>query len=121
MLGFGNKGGVGIRFDIDTTGFCFLCAHFAAHQGAVQKRNEDYETIVQKIQFWTPKEGAVQNSSQVFQHDRVFFCGDLNYRIDGDADTVRDFSFFWRVIVMSMPRSDFPDRYPCFYAFIYSL
>eukprot|EP00038_Savillea_parva_P013133 m.7413 g.7413 ORF g.7413 m.7413 type:complete len:468 (+) comp2444_c0_seq1:247-1650(+) len=85
MMGFGNKGGVGIRFDVDKTGMCFISSHFAAHQGAVDKRNQDFRDILQGMLFW---ECPVKESdySQVMQHERVIWVGDLNYRIDCERD-----------------------------------
>jgi phosphatidylinositol-bisphosphatase len=44
----GNKGGVCIRMEVFDTSICFTCAHLAAHQNAVWKRNEDYNTIFTK-------------------------------------------------------------------------
>eukprot|EP01084_Bolivina_argentea_P299747 516719_1 len=47
----GNKGGVGIRFEIFDTSICFICCHLAAHKGNVKGRNEDYHKIIQKLTF----------------------------------------------------------------------
>lgn len=38
----GNKGAVAVRFMLFRRTFTILCSHFAAHQNAVAKRNEDY-------------------------------------------------------------------------------
>ncbi|XP_037676366.1 synaptojanin-2 isoform X3 [Choloepus didactylus] len=70
----GNKGAVGIRFQIHSTSFCFICSHLTAGQSQVKERNEDYKEITQKLSF-----PAGRN---VFSHDYVFWCGDFNYRID---------------------------------------
>ena len=47
----GNKGGVAIRFLLDSTSFCFVCSHFAAHQMKVVERNHDFAEIFRKVQF----------------------------------------------------------------------
>ena len=47
----GNKGGVGIRFLVHSTSFCFLCAHLAAGQSQVSDRNEDYSEITRRMAF----------------------------------------------------------------------
>ncbi|XP_004674215.1 PREDICTED: synaptojanin-2 [Condylura cristata] len=70
----GNKGAVGIRFQLHSTSFCFICSHLTAGQSQVKERNEDYREITQKLSF-----SAGRN---IFSHDYVFWCGDFNYRID---------------------------------------
>lgn len=47
----GNKGGVAIRFLVQGTSLCFVCAHLAAGQSQVKDRNSDYEEITRKIAF----------------------------------------------------------------------
>nr|XP_003419247.1 synaptojanin-2 isoform X2 [Loxodonta africana] len=70
----GNKGAVGIRLQFHSTSFCFICSHLTAGQSQVKERNEDYKEITQKLSF--------PMGRNVFSHDYVFWCGDLNYRID---------------------------------------
>jgi hypothetical protein len=41
----GNKGGVGLCFDVGGTSFAFVNCHFHAHQDAVAERNGDYVKI----------------------------------------------------------------------------
>ena len=38
----GNKGGVGIRMDINNSSIAFICSHLAAHREKVAERNADY-------------------------------------------------------------------------------
>lgn len=47
----GNKGGVAIRFLLNSTSLCFVCSHFAAHQSKVVERNNDFAEICRKVQF----------------------------------------------------------------------
>jgi len=71
---FANKGGIGIRFDLYETSFCFFSAHLAAHKKEIEKRNKNFmdimgDTVFEK-QIYAP-----------LKHDYIFFYGDLNYRI----------------------------------------
>ncbi|XP_031210967.1 synaptojanin-2 isoform X4 [Mastomys coucha] len=70
----GNKGAVGIRFQLHSTSFCFICSHLTAGQSQVKERNEDYREITHKLSF--------PSGRNIFSHDYVFWCGDFNYRID---------------------------------------
>lgn len=47
----GNKGGVGVSFQLNDTVLCFVNSHFAAHIDEVEKRNADYDEVMQKIEF----------------------------------------------------------------------
>lgn len=78
----GNKGGVAIRFLYHTSSFCFVCSHFAAHQTKVLERNQDYTDICKKISF--------PHGQSIDSHDYVFWCGDLNYRIDLPTSMAKD-------------------------------
>eukprot|EP01080_Neovahlkampfia_damariscottae_P004064 gene4064-7353_t len=79
QLGFGNKGGIAIRFNLHESSFCFICAHLAAHQKNIKERNSNYHDIV--------KDSLFENDlyAPLF-HDFVFFYGDLNYRVDLEYD-----------------------------------
>uniref|UniRef100_A0AC34EZC5 Inositol polyphosphate-related phosphatase domain-containing protein n=1 Tax=Panagrolaimus sp. ES5 TaxID=591445 RepID=A0AC34EZC5_9BILA len=72
FLKFGNKGGVGISFDINNTPVCFINSHLAAG-GELSKRNQDFREISQ-MKF--------NNERGLYDHDIVFWLGDLNYRLD---------------------------------------
>jgi phosphatidylinositol-bisphosphatase len=78
----GNKGAAAIRFVLNGTSFCFVCAHFAAGQSQVAERNADYAEITRKIAF--PMGRTLKG------HDYVFWCGDFNYRIDMDKEELRE-------------------------------
>eukprot|EP01135_Chromosphaera_perkinsii_P000298 Nk52_evm67s62 gene=Nk52_evmTU67s62 len=47
----GNKGGVGVTFNFHKTSFLFISSHFAAHQGKVKERNEDFRRIMKELSF----------------------------------------------------------------------
>ncbi|XP_052089119.1 inositol polyphosphate 5-phosphatase OCRL-like [Mytilus californianus] len=81
----GNKGGVGVRFTIESTSICFLCSHLAAHQDELERRNQDYRDISSKMRFkqFVPP-------LTIDEHELVFWLGDLNYRLnDLDIDKVK--------------------------------
>ncbi|GMI22395.1 hypothetical protein TeGR_g5794, partial [Tetraparma gracilis] len=92
----GNKGGVSVRFQLNDSTFCFVCAHFAAHRENVAGRNADFQSIVAKTAFEVGEEavregvksGSLEQWSEgstsigLMDHDFVYWLGDLNYRID---------------------------------------
>lgn len=81
----GNKGGVAIRIQIHNTTICFVNSHLAAHTEEIDRRNQDYRDILNKLAFDGP-----HGSPSIVDHDIVFWLGDLNYRIDDmDSDQVR--------------------------------
>lgn len=81
----GNKGGVATRFKFHDSTFCILNSHFNAHQQNVARRNQDYRDICTII-FNVPEVGPMT----IFDHDNIFWMGDLNYRIDLPDETVRE-------------------------------
>ena len=72
FLKFGNKGGVGVSLDLNNTSVCFVNSHLAAG-GELSKRNQDFREISQ-MRFG--------NGKGLYEHDIVFWLGDLNYRLD---------------------------------------
>lgn len=79
----GNKGGIGVSFNLGDTSFFFVTSHLAAHQGEVAKRNSDFAEIVQGL-----SKLSVKNVDVTGLYDHVFWFGDLNYRIDLERDVV---------------------------------
>ena len=47
----GNKGAVGVRMLLYSTGLAFVCAHLTAHQSHVNERNSDFNEIWKKMSF----------------------------------------------------------------------
>lgn len=76
----GNKGGVGIALNINSTSFLFVSCHFEAHQGRSAKRNANFHKIDRDLHLH-PCDDKYTGSSSLF--DRVFWAGDFNYRING--------------------------------------
>ncbi|KNC49184.1 inositol 5-phosphatase [Thecamonas trahens ATCC 50062] len=91
----GNKGGVAVSFNFFETSFCFIGAHLAAHQSKIAERNADYANIVAGLRLGTNKEFDITNVA-----DYVFWCGDLNYRIELPRDAVIEFNLLrsWDVL-----------------------
>nr|CAB3475979.1 unnamed protein product [Digitaria exilis] len=78
----GNKGAVSVSMSIYQTMFCFVCTHLAAGEkpGDVHKRNADVQDIHRRTRF--PAPGDQQLFRDIHNHDRIFWLGDLNYRLD---------------------------------------
>ncbi|EGC34737.1 inositol 5-phosphatase 4 [Dictyostelium purpureum] len=72
----GNKGGVAIRFSFYNTTICIINSHLNAHMENVLRRNQDMKDIAKNIKF-VAEEGPIN----IFDHDQLFWIGDLNYRI----------------------------------------
>jgi len=78
----GNKGAAAVRFQLYEESFCFVATHLAAGQKEVKSRNADFNTIINGLAFARGRGG-------ILQHDKVFWVGDLNYRIDMKGDELR--------------------------------
>ena len=78
-----NKGAVAVAFHVRDTGFCFVGAHFAAHEGRkyLRERFVDYQQIIRKLEseLNTERDGADLPVYHRFDH--TFLMGDLNFRI----------------------------------------
>ncbi|KAI9217856.1 hypothetical protein BC828DRAFT_408119 [Blastocladiella britannica] len=77
----GNKGGISVSMVVHDTPVCFVTAHFAAGQSAVEDRNRDFATITSGTVF--------RRGRGITDHDYVFFFGDFNYRVDMENEIVR--------------------------------
>jgi len=97
----GNKGACAIRFELNDSSFCFVCAHLAAHADAVENRNSDYRQIMAKTSFKmdpptasrvpekhhsriaaTTPDALLRGELFISEHDFLIWLGDFNYRID---------------------------------------
>ncbi|CAL1399829.1 unnamed protein product [Linum trigynum] len=80
----GNKGCIAISMSLHRTSFCFVCSHLASgeKEGDELKRNADVAEILRSIQFPKICKNQINRAPEkIIEHDRVFWFGDLNYRI----------------------------------------
>ena len=49
----GNKGGVGVHFNLYHSSLCFVNTHLSAHMEEVEKRNSEFAYIMNKMTFTT--------------------------------------------------------------------
>jgi len=75
---WGNKGAVSIRLSLYGTGVAFVCSHLAAHDDKLKERIEDYHQIVDNHKY------NAEGYRRIFDHDFVFWFGDLNFRLSGE-------------------------------------
>lgn len=69
-------GAVAVRLEFHGSHLCFICAHFAAHTEEVERRNEDYRNICERMVFT-----HLEYPKRIKEHDMIFWVGDFNYRI----------------------------------------
>ena len=92
----GNKGGVGIRMNINDSSICFICVHMAAHREKVSERNSEFHRILNELSFpLVTAPDKEPESVPIAAHDIIYWVGslgqfhlqlgDLNYRITSDV------------------------------------
>lgn len=83
---WGNKGAVSIRLNVYGCGISFVVAHLAAHDKELDERIKDYQQILANHHY------HVANYREIFDHEYVFWFGDLNFRLTGHdtAEKIRD-------------------------------
>ncbi|WVF65813.1 hypothetical protein IAT40_000550 [Kwoniella sp. CBS 6097] len=69
----GNKGGVGIRFQLFDSSVCFVTSHLTAGHSNVTERNADWKTLTNGMRFLRGK--------MVEDHEIIIWSADLNYRV----------------------------------------
>ncbi|WOK92743.1 type I inositol polyphosphate 5-phosphatase 2-like [Canna indica] len=82
LMGYmGNKGSVSVSMTLFQTRLCFVCSHLTSghKEGDQQKRNSDVYDILQRTQFCSMNASHPQT---IPAHDRIFWFGDLNYRLN---------------------------------------
>ncbi|EFA77723.1 RhoGAP domain-containing protein [Heterostelium album PN500] len=83
----GNKGGVAVRFQFYNTSICIINSHLNAHMENILRRNQDMKDIARTLKFAAEDGSTFLN---IFDHDQLFWIGDLNYRIPLPDQEVRD-------------------------------
>jgi hypothetical protein len=118
----GNKGGVGVRFNISTghedqdMQVTFVAAHLAPMEWELARRNEDWKSIVEGLVFQRDKSrkpvthgeqqedvpllggitpGESESTSGLYApRSRLFVMGDLNYRTSNVKPSPKDVKIF---------------------------
>lgn len=60
---------------------CLVNSHLAAHDHMLEERISDYQRIKDATKF------SVKVSQSIYEHDYVFWFGDLNFRLYGDESS----------------------------------
>ncbi|XP_019185202.1 PREDICTED: type IV inositol polyphosphate 5-phosphatase 7-like [Ipomoea nil] len=87
IMGYlGNKGSVSVSMTIEGTSFCFVVAHLASGEkkGDEGRRNYQVSEIFRRTLFPRSPEDGDSNPPHpltILGHDRIFWFGDLNYRL----------------------------------------
>eukprot|EP00741_Cyanophora_paradoxa_P020785 tig00021312_g20064.t1 len=86
----GNKGGLCVRIALLDTTLCFVNAHLAAGHSDVEGRNANYRDILAGAHFRVTGAGSTRGfGDSILDQDVAFWIGDLNYRIDMEAEEVK--------------------------------
>lgn len=91
LMGYmGNKGSVSVSMSLFQTRLCFVCSHLTSghKEGDQQKRNSDVHDILHRTRF-----SSIADAEQprtIPSHDRIFWFGDLNYRLNLPDAEVRE-------------------------------
>lgn len=79
----GNKGGLGVALRLGESCIGVVTCHLNAHTENLERRNRDFRAIVDGLRF------GPNGLDMTAECDIVFWCGDLNYRVDHDDREVR--------------------------------
>lgn len=74
---WGNKGATSIRFSLYGCSVCIVNCHLAPHDAGYKERIDNFNAIIDGIQF------PVTETSNILYHDYVFWLGDVNFRFEG--------------------------------------
>ncbi|KAK8673566.1 hypothetical protein V6N13_111893 [Hibiscus sabdariffa] len=93
IMGYlGNKGSVSVSMSIDSTSFCFIAAHLASGEksGDEGRRNRQVSEIFKRTSFpQSANDDDNLHPLTILGHDRIFWFGDLNYRLDLEDNLAR--------------------------------
>ncbi|KAJ6954003.1 type IV inositol polyphosphate 5-phosphatase 3-like isoform X4 [Populus alba x Populus x berolinensis] len=87
VMGYiGNKGSISVSMSIYQTFFCFVCTHLTSgdKDGDELKRNTDVHEIQRRTKF--RPFSSVGLPKGIYDHERIIWLGDLNYRINLSYD-----------------------------------
>uniref|UniRef100_A0A3P8ZF05 phosphatidylinositol-3,4,5-trisphosphate 5-phosphatase n=1 Tax=Esox lucius TaxID=8010 RepID=A0A3P8ZF05_ESOLU len=81
----GNKGAVGVSFFFNATSFGFVNCHLTSGAEKVVRRNQNVSDILRLLSLGDKQVGPFDIGLR-FTH--LFWCGDLNYRLDLDVQDI---------------------------------
>ncbi|KAL5011304.1 hypothetical protein ScPMuIL_009855 [Solemya velum] len=98
------KGAVAISFMLFGTSFLFVNCHFTSDDEKKKDRIGDFQKIIKdlKIPKFLGGSGSGSKEDGTSKYDCVFWCGDLNFRIDKGRTCVED-------LVSYITSQDFPN------------
>lgn len=82
------KGGIGVCLTLFGSSFLFINSHLTAYEDKVAERNADFMKIISNLPLAADGEESEKDLCNRF--DYVFWCGDLNYRIDMSRNVVEN-------------------------------
>ncbi|KAK4272052.1 hypothetical protein QN277_020653 [Acacia crassicarpa] len=87
----GNKGSVAVSMLIEGTSFCFVTAHLESGEKPNDKdrRNHQVAEIFKRTSFPRTPEDRYPHPLTILGHDRIFWFGDLNYRLSLEGSFAR--------------------------------
>ncbi|OVA08122.1 Inositol polyphosphate-related phosphatase [Macleaya cordata] len=91
VMGYiGNKGSVAVSMSIYQTLFCFVCSHLTSGEKDADEvhRNADVKEIHRRTQFYP--DSAIGFPKSIYDHERIIWFGDLNYRINLSYEKTRE-------------------------------
>lgn len=91
VMGYiGNKGSISVSMSIHQTLFCFVCTHLTSGEKETDamKRNADVQEIHRRTHFNSP--ASIGLPRRIYDHERIIWLGDLNYRINLSYDQTRE-------------------------------
>ncbi|XP_027092324.1 type IV inositol polyphosphate 5-phosphatase 3 isoform X2 [Coffea eugenioides] len=85
----GNKGSISVSMSVYQTLFCFVCSHLTSgeKEADLVKRNADVYEIHRRTHFNSHSVMGLPKS--IYDHERIIWLGDLNYRINLSYETTR--------------------------------
>ncbi|GIY82478.1 inositol polyphosphate 5-phosphatase E [Caerostris darwini] len=87
------KGAVAVCFMFFGSSLLFVNSHLTAHQQKLKERLSDYEKIISSLDLpkSIPFKANSQDKDVTARFDCVFWCGDLNFRVERDRPSVLTF------------------------------
>jgi len=85
------QGSIAVSMSIYQTHFCFICCHLTSGEkdGDELKRNADVQEIHRRTIFHPVS--RVSTPKTIYDHERIFWLGDLNYRINLPYEKTHEF------------------------------